>query len=398
MVVRPARVVLATRLFTPEVGAGSFRLQALTDALVARGAQVEVVTTTPPRTARIGPDSAGVTVSRFPALRDAGGNVRGYVQYLSFDLPLLFRLLFRRADVIVSEPPPTTGVVVSFVSALKRRPYVYYAADIWTDALNALAVPRVIKRIMRAVEGFVFRHADAIIAVSDEVAARVTQFGVDAARLSVANNGINTALFTPHGALADTPGPVFVYTGTMSEWQGASVFLEAMSRVVQSHPTAQLRFFGQGSDESALRATAARLGLTTVTFGGVVPPDVAALWLRSATAALASIKPGQGYDFAKPTKIYAAAACGTPVIFAGAGAGAQLVNQNALGWGADYTVDAVAAAMGAAIDEHGDGTRARLQQARSDWAESNASLRVTGQRAADAVLASATRGRSARSH
>ena len=240
------RVIIATRLFTPEVAAGSFRLQALADALVRRGADVEVVTTEPPRFAEDHADVEGLRVSRLPALRDDGGNVRGYLQYLSFDLPLLFRLAGRRADILVSEPPPTTGLIVALVSWLKRRPYVYYAADIWTDALLALSVPRPIKRAMRTIEGFVLRRAARVIAVSDEVAARVAEFGVGVDRLAVANNGINTDVFTPSGALIETSGPVFVYTGTMSEWQGATIFLDAMSRVVRTFPTAQLRFFGRG--------------------------------------------------------------------------------------------------------------------------------------------------------
>ena len=239
---------------------------------------------------------------------------------------------------------------------------------------------------MRTIEGFVLRRAARVIAVSDEVAARVAEFGVGVDRLAVADNGINTDVFTPSGALIETSGPVFVYTGTMSEWQGATIFLDAMSRVVRTFPTAQLRFFGQGADESALRATANRLRLDGVSFGGIVSPAVAASWLRSSTAALASIRPGQGYDFAKPTKIYAAAACGTPVIFAGIGAGARVVEDNALGWGSDYSVDAVAAAMFAAIEEQANGITANRRAGRSNWATENASLRVTGERAADAVL------------
>jgi len=45
---RPVRVTVASRLFTPEVGAASFRLQALVDGLVANAAEVSVLTTRPP--------------------------------------------------------------------------------------------------------------------------------------------------------------------------------------------------------------------------------------------------------------------------------------------------------------------------------------------------------------
>ena len=65
--------------------------------------------------------------------------MRGYVQYLSFDIPLFFRLLFARADLVVSEPPPTTGLVVAIsLAGCADDPFVYYAADVWTDGLIAL--------------------------------------------------------------------------------------------------------------------------------------------------------------------------------------------------------------------------------------------------------------------
>ena len=115
------KVAVASRLFTPEVGAASFRLQALVDGLRANGAEVSVVTTRPPKGSPA--FSPQYRLSRWPVLRDAGGNVRGYVQYMSFDVPAFFRLLFTNADVVVSEPPPTTGVVVALSSALRRRPF-----------------------------------------------------------------------------------------------------------------------------------------------------------------------------------------------------------------------------------------------------------------------------------
>ena len=113
------RVLIASRLFAPEVSAGAFRLRALARGFVHRGCRVRVVTTTPPPTAPATTvEERGIEVSRFPVLRDRGGNVRGYVQYLSFDIPLFFRLLFARYDVAVAEAPPTTGLVVSVVKQL----------------------------------------------------------------------------------------------------------------------------------------------------------------------------------------------------------------------------------------------------------------------------------------
>ncbi len=380
------KVVIATRLFAPEVGAAAFRLKALADGLASAGADVHVVTTIPPKGST--PLPAQYRTSRWPVLRDPGGNVRGYIQYLSFDIPAFLRLLLCRADVVVSEPPPTTGLAVALSSWIRRRPYVYYAADVWTEALAATQVPSVVVSAMRAVEGFVLKRAAKVIAVSEPVAAQVRRFGIPAARICVVGNGIDTTVFGPSGNTAGETVPYFVYTGTMSEWQGAEVFIRALEVVREHRPEVKLRFFGQGTDEPHLRQLAGLIAPEHVHFGGVVPPERAAEWIRGASAALVSIKPGAGYDFAKPTKIYAAASCGTPVIFAGEGDGAAVVADNALGVAPGYDHRSVAEAMLGYL-ENGDGGG----EARTRWVAGNASLAASGRLAAKEVIGQITGNR-----
>lgn len=379
----PAKVIVASRLYAPEVGAASFRLKALVEGLAEAASEVCVLTTRPPKGS---PEfSAPYRTSRWPVLRDAGGNVRGYLQYLSFDGPVFFRLLLSRADVVVAEPPPTTGVMAALTSAILRRPFVYYAADIWTEALAATSVSPLVVKVMKLAESFALRKAARVLAISDAVADKVTDFGVPPERITVVGNGIDTNVFSPEGPSHQADEPYFVYTGTMSEWQGADIFIRALPKVLEEHPTAGIHFFGQGSDEPRLKELAAAVAPDRVHFGGVVPPLEAAARIRGAAGALVSIKPGQGYDFAKPTKIYAAAGCGTPVIFAGAGEGAAVVADNGLGETADYDPASVAAAMSKVLGRNGAGER-QGREARSRWVEENASLATSGRRAAAAVL------------
>ncbi len=367
------KVVIVTRLFAPEVAAAAFRLKALADGLAAAGHQVTVLTTKPPRGTAT-QDFPDYRVLRWPVLRDAGGNVRGYVQYASFDFPMVPRLLARSADVVVSEPPPTTGALAALACLVRRKPLYYYAADIWSDAVAAIDAPGFVTKVMRAFEQFALRRARGVIAVSDGVAERARALG--ARNVEVVANGVDTSQFHPV-EVATAEEPYFVYTGTMSEWQGCDVFVRAMPIVREKHPAARLRFFGQGSAEPALRQLAAEVAPDAVEFGGVVPPADAARWLSGATGALVSIVPGKGYDFAKPTKIYAAAACGTPVLFAGVGASAELIQQNDLGAVAEYDAEDVAARMIAMLDgERPDGERL------VGWVRENASLATTGRLAA----------------
>ena len=107
---------------------------------------------------------------RFPVLRDRAGYVRGYVQYLSFDVPLFFRVLFgRRVHAIVAEPPPTTGFFVRLAAAIRRTPYIYYAADIWADGASQTGAPAWIVRVVKTIERFAMRGAKTVLSVSDSL-------------------------------------------------------------------------------------------------------------------------------------------------------------------------------------------------------------------------------------
>lgn len=384
------RTLIASRIFAPEVAAAAFRQRMLADELLRAGCAVEVLTSRP------GPSSPAardgdLQVSRWPALRDTNGNLRGYVQYLSFDIPLLLRGLMRRpADLYVVEPPPTTGLVVAAVTALRHRPYVWYAADIWSEAARA-AAPRPVYLALRRVESFVVRRAVRVLAVSDGYADKVAELGVPRERIAVVGNGVDTDVFRRDGVTVagSDDRPYFVYAGTMSEWQGAAIFVEALELHRRRGHDTRLVIVGQGTELARVHELATRMEPGAVEVRGLVPPEEAAAWIRGAVAALASIRPGLGYDFARPTKAYAAAACGTEVIFAGARAGRAVVDDGGIGWAVDYDPQLVSEAMDEARrrrDTQGPGARAGRASELASWAETHGSLRGAARRAAAVVM------------
>ena len=383
-----ATVVIASRLFPPEPGAAAFRLGWLARTLARRGARVEVLTTRPPEVAaRATPWDDGIVVRRWPVLRDAGGNVRGYAQFASFDLPLLGRLLVSRPDVVVVEPPPTTGFAVRLVCTVKRVPYVYYAADVSSTAAAGIGVSPVVVRALRAVESWVMRGAARVLAVSDGVAREVRDLGVDPARVRVVGTGVDTETFRPATEPHDG-APTLVYAGTMSEVHGAEVFVRAFAEVSPELPRARLVMLGQGTERDALQRLADDLAPGRVTFEGLVGADRVARAMGDAWVGLASVRPRRGYDFSFPTKMFVSTACGAPVIYAGVGPGREVVVDNDLGWAADWQVDEVAAAMRSALAHAPDrGRRARL----AEWTRANASQSSVSAKAADAVLAAVRR-------
>lgn len=391
-------VTLATRTFTPEPTAAALRLGALARALAAGGDTVRVLTSRlAPSVARDArkteetqapEDASGnagegpglVEVRRAPVLRDRTGAVRGYVSYMSFDLPLLARLLGGpRPDVVVCEPPPTTGVAVRLACALRRVPYVYYCADIVSDAAALAGVPGLVVRTVAGLESFALRGARRVIAVSDGVALRARELG--ARDVVVVPNGVRVPEVVATGVPDGFPtcsGPVFVYAGTVAQWLAPEVFVDAFERARAQLGDARLVFVGQGSGWDAL-AEHAR-GVAGVDLIPAVSADEADRWMARATATLASLRPG-GYDYAYPTKILASIAQGTPVIYAGPGQAARDVEESALGVACSLDVDEIAEAMvalasGAASWVGRDGARAWVREHRSVLASSRAAAAV----------------------
>ena len=389
--------LLATRIHLPEAAAASFRLDGVERALARHGVPVRALTTTVPgRDGKPAPqvdDPRGVRVSRWPALRDASGYLRGYLPYLSFDVPLALRLgLASRPDVVLVEPPPPTGVVARTICALRRLPCVWYAPDVWSDAAASTGAPDTVVRAVRAAESYAMRGARCVIAINEEVAERARALG--ARNVVVVPNGIDTDVFEPTGeppsdaerAELGITGPYLIYAGTASEWQGADIFASALAQVRRTHPTAQILYIGQGSDWEKIAQVASTLppgpdGAPAVVMHGLMDASDAARWQRGAVASLVSIRPGQGYDFAYPTKVLAALACGVPVVYAGVGPVVEDLTTHDLGWVADYTEDDVARAMTRALDETDriaaqDTSRARRLHA---WVRDHRSLRATGE-------------------
>ena len=385
-------VTLATRTFTPEPTAAALRLGALARALAVGGDRVRVLTSRlAPSVARDARQSAGsdadpgegaglVEVRRAPVLRDRTGAVRGYVSYMSFDLPLLVRLLTGpRPDVVVSEPPPTTGAAVRIACAARRVPYVYYCADIVSDAAALAGVPSIVVRTVAGLESFALRGARRVIAVSDGVARRVRDLG--ARDVAVVPNGVRV----PDAVVTGTPegfptcdGPVFVYAGTVAQWLAPEVFVDAFERVRARLGDARLVFVGQGSGWEAL-AERSRV-VAGVDMIPAVSAEEADRWMARATATLASLRPG-GYDYAYPTKILASLAQGTPVIYAGPGQAARDIAEGELGVACNLDADEVAEAMvglasGTAAWVGAEGARAWVSMHRSVEASSRAAAAV----------------------
>ena len=355
--------IMVTRIFAPEPSAASLRLKSVKAGLERIGTRVRVFTTEPPAGVDSRPDS---TICRVPVLRDKEGYVKGYLSYASFDIQAFFKLLtMPRVDFVLVEPPPTTGTVARLACAIRRIPYFWYAADVWSDATDSMDVPSFVKKTVRGLEAFAIRGALGCIAVSDGVSERVQSMG--AKSVKVVPNGVDTDVFNPHVPIL-TPAqreqmgikkPYFVYAGTASNWQGAELFAFAFEEFWEKNPEIQLLYLTRGESVPNLEKVASRLEARADTrrvncapliVHKTVSPEEAAQWQREAIASCVSIQPEIGYDLAYPTKVLTALSCGTPVLYAGAGPAGEDLTRNDLGLAVPYSKDAICEAMGVLVE------------------------------------------------
>ena len=383
---RPARIVIASRIFGPEVSAASAILRIWAEEFRDRGCEVVILTAKPPRGSVID-DPPGIDVRRAPVKRDRQQYVRGYLSYMSFDIPLAFRLLFsRRADLYIVEPPPTTVAVVRVLGALRRTPYVVRAADYWTEAAELVTSNRFVIGTLRRLEAWGLRGARTLFAAHQPLIDRFRAVGILTPAVPI-GFGADTKDFRYDGQPAPEP-PVFVYGGTYSEWHGARIFVDAMPAVLAAHPGARLEFYGNGEDREVLLARSRELGITdAVEFHGPIPAAALSPLLAGATASVASLAPVPPNDYALATKVYSSLAAGCPVIYAGRGPTVEFLDDAGhplAGVAVGYEVDATAAAMIAAADSPlPPAARAEL----AEWSAREFSLAAIAQHVVDESLA-----------
>ena len=365
-------VVIATRIFDPEPAIAAEIQHSFAKALSNGGYDVTVLTTKAPGYATY--SDGDLDVRRWPALRDKDGYIKGVVQYLSFDIPLFFRLLFHRPkpDVVLLEPPPTTAMIVRAVCWLRRIPYVYHVADLWSEAVTDDDAGKLVQKLLRAGEIWALKGASVLMSAYRGMTGGLRGLGIDK-NVETIGLGVDTDVYKPEGQVKENlpAKKVLLYAGTASHVHGAEIFVDAFNLIKDDFPEVGLVFVGQGTSFDWLEEQAKK-SQGRITVLPKVSSAEAARWLRSAVASLASVNPDV-YSFAFPTKAYSAAASGVPVIYTGAETAGKVIQDNGLGCFAEYDSNSVAEAMRQILSEDEDKRLSRKKYLRK-WAMDNVAL------------------------
>ncbi len=120
---------------------------------------------------------------------------RRILNYLTYVKLAFWRALFIPCDVIFAmTDPPFNGIVGALLSALKRKPLVYDIQDLYPDmaVAGSIVQPGVLTRFWERLHRWALRRATRIIALGDDMRARVIGKGIDPAKVFIVRSGVDT--------------------------------------------------------------------------------------------------------------------------------------------------------------------------------------------------------------
>jgi glycosyltransferase involved in cell wall biosynthesis len=170
-------------------------------------------------------------------------------------------------------------------------------------------------KLLKAVEKASAAFADQVIISNHLWSSRLIARSVPKNKCSVFVNNVDSQIFCPHSRTRRDDKIVFAFPGSFQWHQGLDIAIEALAKVRNEAPNAELHLYGNGRLESDLRAQAARLGLNgSVRFFGSVPLDRMPEVMANADIGVVPKRADGFGDEAYSTKIMEFMSQGVPVI------------------------------------------------------------------------------------
>jgi teichuronic acid biosynthesis glycosyltransferase TuaC len=171
------------------------------------------------------------------------------------------------------------------------------------------------------------KRADAIVAVSQELARQVAELGIDEAKIRVVYNGIDSGMFHPGCRLEarsrlgiNGDRKVVLFVGNLVPVKGLDVLLEACGQLAQNGIRFRCDIVGDGPLRAKLGRLAQRLGIADcISWHGARPQHELPDWYRAADVVVLS-----SYSEGIPNVLLEAAACGARLVASRVGGIAEL--------------------------------------------------------------------------
>ena len=373
-------ILFLTHYFPPEVNAPASRTYENAKRWVRSGHQVTVITCAPNHPNGIvypgyanrlwqWEDKNGIRILRVKTYLSANKGVKKRIlNYVSYMLSaFLLCSLVRRVDIVVSTSPQFfCGLAGFLISRLKRRPWVLEIRDLWPESIIAVGAltnwPTI--RALEAVETFIYRKADHVVAVTHAFKRHIRQRGVSSNRISVITNGADLERYQPDAKsnafrteMQLNGKFVASYVGTHGMAHGLDTVLRAGHRL-QNRDDIVFLLVGDGAERTRLVEQRDAMGLENVIMLGQQPKERMPEIIAASDACMVLLRDTALFRTVIPSKIFEAMAMERPIILGVRGESQGIVEACECGISIEPENDAELADAVAELMDHPENGRA----------------------------------------
>lgn len=273
------RVVYLHQYFVTPAQPGGTRSYEMARHLVAKGHQVDMVTTDPRESSdgldwRI-TDEDGIRVHWTPVpYRNGMGWFHRVKAFVTFAWRSSRRAAAIDADVIFATSTPLTIAFPALYASYRRRiPYVFEIRDVWPAvpiALGALRNP-ILRWAALKLEHVAYHRAAHVVALAPGMGEEVQRTGCPASRITIIPNGCDIGLFDSETAtLPALPqafsewvgdAPFVLFAGTLGRANRVSYVADIAAAMLARDPDIRFAIIGDGADRDFIAQQAAELGV-----------------------------------------------------------------------------------------------------------------------------------------
>ena len=325
------KLLILSNYFTPDLSAGSFRMQALVDALERwrdQGLEVDLITTRPNRYASLKTeapsfeDRGWLRIHRIELPAHKSGmsdQARAYLSYVRG-----VRSLTRRGRwdlVFATSSRLMTAGLGAHVARRLKAPLYLDIRDLFTENMDELLAGSPLKRLLpvfRRIERNAFSRAARINVVSEGFVPHIRGIAPNVP-LQIFTNGIDDIFLSADFRSADdvTKLPLIVYAGNMGEGQGLHRIVPEVARRLQGK--ARFRLIGDGGRRQALEAALRATETDNVELLPPVPRATLLEHYRDADILFLHLNDLKAFHCVLPSKIFEYGATGKPILAGVAG-------------------------------------------------------------------------------
>lgn len=265
--------------------------------------------------------------------------------YLSFMLNGILYLLFdwKNYDAVYISSPPlfVSGIGLLISKLYTKTKILFEVRDLWPDSaidLGELNNKSAIK-LAENLEKAIYNKSKAIIVISEYMRTRLSEKGIDQAKIKLIHNGTDEEFITKEKVVPKTLKErykknekfIIVYAGNLGIAQNISVIIKA-AEFLQKEDVLFL-LIGDGPRKKTLEQQAHESKLKNLTFVGEIKRELIHQYLCLADCGIINLQAIPLFRGALPSKIFDYMACNLPILIGVEGEAKQLVETSKTGIG-----------------------------------------------------------------